>query len=409
MGIWVPSPPMRFADCELDVAAFELRRNGEICPVEPQVFELLAFLLRNPGRLITKDELIAEVWGGRIVSDAALASRIKSARRAIGDDGERQRFIRTVHGRGFRFVSDAEPGNAAEPEARPLGAPLRQKIRFCTASDGVRLGYATVGSGPPLVKAANWLNHLEFDWESPVWSHLLRELARDNTLVRYDERGNGLSDREPADLSFDSFVRDLETVVDASGLERFPLFGVSQGCAVSVAYAVKHPDRVSHLILYGGYACGRKLWGDPEEAARREAMDSLILHGWGQDNPAFRQVFTSRFIPDATLEQMRWFNELQRISTSPQMAYRLRQALAVIDVRDQLSRVRAPTLVLHCRDDAAVPFERGREIAVGIPGARFVPLEGRNHLILENEPAFPRFLTEVRSFLAAPQGQFVIS
>lgn len=390
------APPLRFGDCELDLAAFELRRNGRPCAIEPQVFELLAYLARHPRRLITKDELIGEVWGGRVVSDAALASRVKAARKAIGDDGGQQRFIRTVHGRGVRFVPDAE--QAAAPGGP---APLQQTIQFATASDGVQLAYATVGSGPALVKAANYLNHLEFDWESPVWRHLLHALARDFRLVRYDERGTGLSDRNAEDVSFDSFVRDLETVVDAAGLRRFALFGVSQGCSVCVAYATRHPDRVTHLVLYGGYVRGWAHWADAGELARREAMDSLILNGWGQDNPAFRQLFTSRFIPDATLEQMRWFNELQRISATPETAFRLRKSFATIDVRDLLPQVRVPTLVLHCREDAVVPFERGREFATGIAGARFVALEGRNHLILENEPAFPRFLAEVRAFLAA--------
>jgi class 3 adenylate cyclase/pimeloyl-ACP methyl ester carboxylesterase len=275
-----------------------------------------------------------------------------------------------------------------------------QQIRFCTASDGVQIAYATVGQGPPLVKAANWLNHLEYDWQSPVWRHVLHALARNHRLIRYDARGNGLSDREVGDISFEAFVRDLETVVDAAGVERFPLFGISQGCAVCVAYAVRHPERVSRLVLYGGFVRGRRKRGSSKEIEQADALLTLTRQGWGQENPAFRQIFTSLFIPDATAEQMQWFNDLQRITTSPENAARLRKTVDEIDVTELLPRVTVPTLVLHCRDEAVQPFDEGRRMAAMIPGARFVALEGRNHLILEDEPAWPRFLHEVQSFLA---------
>ncbi len=275
-----------------------------------------------------------------------------------------------------------------------------QEIRFCTASDGVRIAYATVGKGPPLIKTANWLNHLEYDWQSPVWRHLLSELAKNHLLIRYDERGNGLSDWDVGDISFEAFVRDLETVVDAVGVDRFALLGISQGCPVSVAYALRHPGRVTHMVLYGGYVRGRHKRGSQEAIEQGQAMQTLVSQGWGQENPAFRQLFTSLFIPGATAEQMQWFNDLQRITTSPENAVRLRHAFNEIDVSSLVSQVTVPTLVLHCRDDAAVPFEEGRQLAKLIPGARFVPLKGQNHLILEQEPAWPRFLAEVRDFLA---------
>lgn len=274
-----------------------------------------------------------------------------------------------------------------------------QEIRFCTADDGVRIAWATTGSGPPLVKAANWLNHLEYDWESPIWRHWFAELSRDHQLIRYDERGNGLSDWEVEDLSFDSFVRDLETVVDAAGVDRFPLLGISQGCAVSIAYAVKHPERVSQLILYGGYVRGQGKRGTPEEQAKARAMTTLALQGWGQDNPAFRQLFTSIFVPGATRDEMDWFNDLQRISTSPEIAVRLMKVLGQIDVRNEAAQVTIPTIVLHARDDARVPYAEGKTLAAAIPGARFVSLNSRNHLLLGHEPAFGRFLAEVRGFL----------
>jgi len=274
-----------------------------------------------------------------------------------------------------------------------------QEIRFCTTRDDVRLAYALAGDGPPLVKAANWLNHLEYDWESPVWRHVLRDLASRFRLLRYDERGNGLSDWDADPITFDAFVEDLETVIDAAGFERFDLLGVSQGCAVSIAYAVRHPERIRKLVLYGGYARGWKARGNEREIVQREALKVLVREGWGSDNPAFRQVFTSLFFPEGTPEQMHAFNELQRITASPENAVRIIEALSTIDVSELLHRVTVPTLVLHCREDGRVPFEAGRELASGIPGARFVALEGRNHLILEQDPAWPRFRDEIAAFL----------
>ena len=273
-----------------------------------------------------------------------------------------------------------------------------QQIRFCTSSDGVGIAFATTGEGPTLVKAANWLNHLEFDWQSPIWRHVFSEFSRDHELVRYDERGNGLSDWDVDDISFEAFVRDLEAVVDAAGLERFALLGMSQGCPVCIAYAVRHPERVSQLVLYGGYAQGWALRSESEKK-KGNATVELIRQGWGQDNPAFRQLFTSTMVPGATAEQMDWFNDVQRNTTSPENAARLRLAMGDIDVVSMLPEVATPTLVLHAREDAVAPFEGGRRIAAMIPGARFVPLESANHLLLENDPAWPRFLAEVRSFL----------
>jgi pimeloyl-ACP methyl ester carboxylesterase len=330
-----------------------------------------------------------------------LTSRINAARKAVSDSGEEQRLIRTIMRKGLRFVGSVDErigSKATESPPMPAG-PLQQNIHFCTASDGVRIAYADVGRGPPLVKAANWLSHLEYDWRSPIWSHLLHALAADHRLIRYDERGNGLSDWEVNDISFDSFVRDLESVVDTIGLDKFALFGVSAGCAVSIAYALRHPERVTHLVLYGGFVRGLRKRGSREQIERSDALRTLILQGWGQENPAFRQIFTSMFIPDGTAEQVQWFNDLQRITASPQNAVRLMRAMEDIDMEPLLPQVRTPTLVMHCRGDARVPLDEGRRIATGIKGARFVGLEGRNHLILESEPAWGRFLDEIKDFM----------
>ena len=267
------------------------------------------------------------LYGGGVNIAARLEGLAEGGGICISGDAYRQ--VKNKLDIGFEDLGGQEVKNIAEPVRAyrvkldgggpgPAGDPskMQQEVRFCTSSDGVRIAYATVGQGPPLVKAANWLNHLEYDWQSPVWRHLLRELARDRLLVRYDERGNGLSDWDVEDISFDAFVLDLETVADAAGLERFALLGISQGCTVSIAYAVRHPERVTHLVLYGGYASGRRTRGSPEEIEQAEAMPTLMRHGWAQENPAFRQIFTTRFIPEATAEQIQWFNDLQRMTTS---------------------------------------------------------------------------------------------
>lgn len=277
----------------------------------------------------------------------------------------------------------------------------RQQIRFCTSADGTRLAFSQSGTGTPLVKAATWLSHLEFDWTSPVWSHVLQEFLHSHQLVRYDERGCGLSDWDVADLSFGAWLSDLEAIVDTLGLKRFPLLGISQGASIAVAYAVKHPERVSHLILHGGYARGRLKRGASEALIREaETMNQLAELGWGQDNPAFRQFFTTQFIPDGTPEQHHWFNELERISTSPKNAARFMREFNDIDVMALLPQVKCPTIVLHATRDARVPFSEGRLMASLIPDAHFVPLESNNHLTLAHEPAWPRWVAEVRDFLS---------
>ena len=281
-----------------------------------------------------------------------------------------------------------------------LADPMDQRIHLCSTGDGTRLAYARSGHGPPLVKTATWLTHLKSDWDSPVWRHWLNELSSDRTLIRYDERGCGLSDWDVPEISFDAWVRDLEAVVDAEELDRFALLGVCQGAPVAVAYAARHPERVSRLVLYGGFARGR-LAGDPPAPIRREAetLANLVALGWGQDNPAFRQVFTTLFVPEATPVQMEWYTELQRVSTNTANALAIGRTVFNTDIRDLAPRVSAPTLVLHARDDAMIPFRRGRELAALIPDARFVPLDSRNHILLEDEPAWTEFLGHIRDFL----------
>jgi class 3 adenylate cyclase/pimeloyl-ACP methyl ester carboxylesterase len=293
------------------------------------------------------------------------------------------------------YAIDLDGAGAAEPVAS-----TQLKVAYCRAPDGVRLAYAKAGSGPPLVKTANWMNHVEYDWESSIVRHFFIALARDFTLVRYDARGNGLSDWDVENLSLDAWVSDLETVVDAVKLDRFPLLGMSQGCAISVAFAVRHPERVSHLILYGGFARGAYRRAKNElELQKAKALATLIRTGWGEESPAFRQLFSSLFMPGGTPEQLQKFAERQRKTTSPECAYRYFETTRNLDVSELLPKVTAPTLVMHKREDQVQPFEAGRELAAGIPGAHFVALQGQNHFPLEQDPATERMLEEIRLFL----------
>jgi pimeloyl-ACP methyl ester carboxylesterase/DNA-binding CsgD family transcriptional regulator len=274
------------------------------------------------------------------------------------------------------------------------------RVSFTTSFDGTRIAFAVAGNGPPLVKVANYMSHVGYDWDSPVWVHWLGELTRDHTLIYYDERGSGLSDWNSEDVSFEAWVRDLEAVVDAAGLQRFPLFAMSQGGAVAVAYTARHPDKVSRLIVHGAYARGwlrRDL--TEEQTEEEQLMISLMRVGWGRENPAFRQVFAMQLFPEATTEQLRALEEQMRLSVSPKNAVRLESEMHRIDVRDLASQIIVPTLVLHSREDEAVPFEEGRLLASLIPKAQFVALESKNHLLTEQEAAWPKFVAVLRGFL----------
>jgi len=290
------------------------------------------------------------------------------------------------------------------PEVRsslPSATP-RQELRFCATRDGTTIAYAISGSGYPLVKAANWLSHLEYDFQSPVWRHWWRGFSERFRLIRYDERGCGLSDWDAADISFDAWVQDLEQVADTAAPKRFALFGMSQGVPVAVAYAAKHPERVSHLILYGGLLSGPMANDDQERIERANVLRQLLKIGWADRNPVFRQVFASLFVPEGTDEQFKWFDDLQRVSTSAANAVRYFDVFTRMDVSRDAARVRAPTLVLHADSDALIPFSEARAIAASIPGARLVPLKSKNHVLLEHEPAWSQFLEEVSEFINDP-------
>ena len=386
--------------CAIDIQRAMIERNGEI--PEDRRIELRIGI--NVGDIIIEGE---DIFGDGV----NIAARLEGIAEAGGICISRQVFDQ-IEGKlqlAYRQMGPQNLKNITKPievfsvavdEAEGPSRQLKpsQEIKYCRTPDGVRLAYAISGNGPPLVKSANWMNHLEYDWESPVWRHLFRGLSSDHTLIRYDARGNGMSDWDVDELSLDAWVSDLESVVDAARVERFPLIGISQGCAVAVSYAVRHPERVSHLVLYGGFALGGKRRA-PQEKEKRNAMMTLMRLGWGADNPSFRQMFTGLFIPGATQEQAASFNELQRRTTSPECAARYFDVVGDIDITDLLARVTAKTLVMHVRGDLVCPIEAGRVLAAGIPGARFVALQGQNHLFQENEQASQRFFEELKLFL----------
>ena len=277
---------------------------------------------------------------------------------------------------------------------------MQQHIQYCTAPDGVRLAYTIIGSGQKLVRTPHWFSHLEHDLESPVTRHTIRALALRHTVLRYDARGIGMSQRDGIDVSFDKFVQDLETVVDSAKFDRFILFGLSQGCAQAIAYAARHPERVSHLILYGGFARGTLRRDDTEKA--QQAIDlarGLVRAGWGTHEESHRQFFTSQFIPDGTTDDYHSLNEMQRVATSPEIAEKFLVTNANVDVSDLLAQITTPTLVLHAAGDTRVPCVQGQEMAARIAGAKFVSLESRNHLILADEPAHRMMADAIADFL----------
>jgi pimeloyl-ACP methyl ester carboxylesterase/DNA-binding CsgD family transcriptional regulator len=284
---------------------------------------------------------------------------------------------------------------------------MRTHVRFCTSSDGVRLAFAISGKGPPLVRAPHWFTHLEHDWTNPAMRAWVEDLSRRYMLLRFDQRGTGLSAREVPEISFETQVRDLECIIDAAGFERFALLGLSQGAASAVAYAAHHPERVSHLILHGGFVRGwAKRGDDPERLESRRTQIKLIELGWGSDDPSFRQVFSSQFMPDAPIEAMRAFNDFMPLTAAPKTAAAIFAKNGLIDVQEDAARVRCPTLVLHGRGDLRIPIEEGRIAAGLIPGARFLTLETRNHLMMQDEPAWQEFLDALAEFYppAGPTG-----
>jgi pimeloyl-ACP methyl ester carboxylesterase len=381
----------------LDVDRRELRHGSHVVAVEPQVFDILEYLIRNRQRVVGGRELIAAVWGGRVISDSTLSSRISAARQVVGDSGERQRLIRTISRKGYRFVGGIREEQGDAVRSTPHAS---QAVTFCRTEDGINLAVATVGRGPVVVRAAHWPTNIEYDWENPITGPLLQRLAGRYRLVRYDSRGTGLSDLDVASLSLETSVRDLEAVVDALAIERFALLGISGGAATSIAYAVRHPHRISRLVLYGGYALGRNKRGSPQDIEEAKAFLAMARGGWVPDRAVFWRAFLSFWLPTGSPEEIQSFIDLQRVSISAENTLKPRMAVDDIDIVELLPKVTAPTLVFHCMNDKLVPFDQGRRLAASIPNARFVALDSANHALLSREAAWEKFAGGMEEFLA---------
>ena len=400
-----PCGVYKFGPFRLDVKERRLLRGERGVPLTGKAFDTLCFLVGRHGSLVPKEELLNALWPEIDVEENNIDRNISTLRKALGEKSASPRYIETVPRVGYRFLAGVtevpveESGDAAPRVAQPE-SPSRQEIRFCVSPDNVRIAYAKVGSGFPIVRVANCFNHLAFEWQSPIWHHWVRDLASENSIVRYDGRGNGLSEWNVENMSFNAWLQDLETVVDAAGLEKFALMGHSQGGAVAIAYAVKHPERVSHLILCGAYSRGANFRGRPEAAEVRRALETLVQLNWGKSNPSFFQLVTNLYIPENTSEQEQsWFKELQLISVSNVNLVRFMRGCDAIDVRALLPSLRVPTIVFHSEKDRIAPPEEGRILAAEIPGAKFVPLSSGNHILVAAEPAWEVFRSELAAFL----------
>jgi pimeloyl-ACP methyl ester carboxylesterase/DNA-binding winged helix-turn-helix (wHTH) protein len=378
-----------------DAARLELLdASGAPVPLRAQALAVLHCLAQQCGHVVSRDELMRAVWRDVVVTDGSLAQCINEIRHALGDTAHL--VVQTATKRGYRLVADSSTPTAAPASARGF----EQDIGFAISDDGARIAYATSGAGPALLRAPHWMTHLEWDWRSLVYAPWIEGLSQRFRLIRYDGRNWGLSDRGVAPSTLQRATSDMTAVADAAGLCRFALLGVSGGGAISIHYAALHPERVSHLVLVGGFARGALRRGAASISEQHlDAFCRLVEDGWGQDNAAFRQIMTSLIYPGASVDEMRSFNDMQRVASTPQEAANIRRLIAGYDTSEEMRQVRCPTLVLHNPRDAMVPFEEGRLVASGIAGARLVPFDSQNHVPLCGEPAFAQINRLIDEFV----------
>jgi pimeloyl-ACP methyl ester carboxylesterase len=379
----------------------DLRRCALLCGQEeirlrPRSFDVLCYLAEHAGRVVSKEELIQAIWPSVSVTDDSLVQCIRDVRKALSDTPHR--IIRTVPRRGYLFAAEVSPEILAP--AFSTNDARDQKITFCRTPDGVNIAVASAGRGKPLIFHSTWLNHIEYEWQHPVRAPLLHFLANRFRLIRFDVRGVGLSDRDAVDISFEGFGRDLETVFDALDLRRPALIGIAPGAPIAIAHAVRHPERVSRLVLHGAYALGRNRRHSSQQREVADALIALMQQGWGDEHSAFMRMFSTRYLPSGSPEQIALMARLAFLSTSHKTALRVMSESCEIDVLDLLPQVSVPTLVLHCQHDSVVPFDEGRRVAMSIPNARFVSLESENHIPLPGEPAWAKFTSELVAFLS---------
>lgn len=386
---------LRFASCSVDLDRRTLVRRGNEVHVEPQVFDLIAFMAQSGGTVVSKDKLVEVVWKGLVVSDATISARISAARAALGDTGKEQSVLRTIPRRGFAFVAQLKGDTPPAPLLPPA------EVSYALSLDGTAIAWTAQGTGPPLVRIGHWLSHLEMDSHSAIWGPLIARLGLGRRLIRYDLRGTGLSERDAALTGIDVFAEDLAAVANAAGLNQFDLFAASQAAPVAIRFAARWPDRVRRLVVVGGYVEGRVHRAANAEDLDEETMLAMIRAGWGKADSPFMQAFATLFAPDATPEQRAELVEMQLSTASPDCAVALRKVIDRFDVRHDLAQVRIPALIFHATGDAIHPLSQGQKLAAHLPGAQFVRLDSRSHMLLPQEPAWAATMDRTDAFLSA--------
>lgn len=394
---------LRFGSCTLDLDRRLLSRGGNEVHVEPQVFDLLAFMAQSGGAVVPKDKLVEVVWKGLAVSDATIAARISAARAAVGDSGKEQAVLRTIPRRGLSFVADvATDETRAKAPPPPRSAP--PEVRYALSADGTAIAWSETGEGPPLMRIGHWLSHLELDQGGAIWGPLIDRLARNHRLVRYDLRGTGLSARDAPLTGINVFAEDMAAVADAAGFDHFDLFAASQAAPVAIRFAAHWPDRVRRMVIVGGYVQGRAHRASGTDSVDEDTMLAMIRAGWGKADSPFMQAFSTLFAPDATREQREELVRLQLSSASPETAVTLRQIIDRFDVTEDLPRVDVPALIFHAEGDAIHPISQGLKLAANLKDAQFVRMQSRSHMLLPQDPAWEALLTRTEAFLAEGQG-----
>ncbi len=384
----------RFADCELDTASQRLSRGGSEVAIEPQVFDLLRLLVENPSRLVTRDEIVDTVWGGRIVSESAISARISAARRAVGDDGKRQEVIRTHHGRGLELIVQVETTTATAPAGQDqTDAP---RVRYTLSERGHSLAYLVSGSGPPLFQFDGPPMSKEKAWHIPVLRDGYMAYREGRTFVQMDWAGTGLSEAFDDTLSIEENVEDMISVADAAGIDRLALMSESGACMEAVTLAAKHPDRVTRLIIVGGYAEGREL---REKEGHPEFLKTMMQAGWDQLEGGIATAFMTAYFPEGPAVAMPQLVGLMQQSASRAFMLSNREKSNNASITHLLAQVRCPTLIVQGRNDAVHPLVQAQKLAAGIPDAELLVLESANHLPLPGHPSWDGFIRALRTFL----------
>jgi len=388
-----------FSDCLIDTENQGLWKSGNVVDLEPQVFMLLVFFVERPGQLVSRDDIVEAVWGGRIVSDSTISTRINAVRRAIGDDDPANRIIETLSKRGYRLTAEVTPRDAGNSYSSSKQLQHDQFVRVARSADGTILAYATTGDGPSLMRAGHFLTHLNFDWESSLRRPLLDRFGEHFELTRFDQRGTGLSGPPETDFSLDRLVEDMLAIADSAGLEQFPIWASSQGVPVSIAFAAAYPERVSRMVLYGGFVQGRAIRNDQTKSVQAETLVDLITEGWGKPEGAFGKAYATLFMPDATSDQINDMSQMQLASATPEAAVALRRSIDSFDVSGFLKDVKVPVLVIHVTEDSVNPLSQSRFMASELPCAQLRVLEGRNHVPLPGTEAWDVIADESIRFL----------